>query len=211
MESVTKGYRQIPKASEICADKKYFDILYAYLQTISEFEGQGKSRTFSKKSINFSALSEKLGLSRQTISTKFKNLEKMGLIQLRDDKTYELIVLEQNIAALIPYETVTLMVDALSERAISTYIYLFNRYYANGNKPYQFTYEQIKKFIGISSTTRSNDDIISNILFALQKIGLIKCKLTSVKQEDNFENIKTIYEIEEVVLKIQTSLEVANC
>lgn len=211
MESVNRGYRQIPKTKEFCADKKYFDILYAYLQTISEFEGQGKPRTFSKKSINFSALSEKLGLSRQTISTKFKNLEKMGLIQLIDDKTYEIIVLEQNIAALIPYETVALMVDALSERAISTYIYLFNRYYANGNNSFQFTYEQIKKFIGISSNTRSNDEIVSNILFTLQKIGLIKCKLTSLKQEDNFENIKTIYEIEEVVLKIQTSLEVANC
>ena len=41
--------------------------------------------------------------------------------------------------------------------------------------------EQIKKHIGICSSTRSNDDIITNILFVLEKIGLIKYRLTSLK------------------------------
>ena len=51
--------------------------------------------------------------------------------------------------------------------------------------PFQFTLEQIKNHIGICSTTRSNDDIITNILFVLNKIGLIKYSLTSVKQEND--------------------------
>ena len=34
--------RQIPKTKEICANKKYFDILYAYLQCISEKDEEGK-------------------------------------------------------------------------------------------------------------------------------------------------------------------------
>lgn len=202
MEKVNRGYRQIPKSADICSDKKYFDVLYAYLQSISTFEGEGKARRFSKKEINFSAIGKKLGLTRQTIATKFKNLEKLELIKLIDDDSYEIIMLEQDFASLIPYETVKLMVDSLSDRAISTYVYLFNRFYANGKQSYVFTYEQIKKFIGICTTTRSNDDIISNILFTLQKVGLIEYQMKAVKQNDTFENIKTIYEMLNVKLKV---------
>jgi hypothetical protein len=56
----------------------------------------------------------------------------LGLVKDLNDNYYEIIELEQNVAALIPYETLKLLVDTLSERAISTYIYLFNRYFASG-------------------------------------------------------------------------------
>ena len=63
--------------------------------------------------------------------------------------------------------------------------------------PFQFTLEQIKNHIGICSTTRSNDDIVTNILFVLEKIGLIKYSLTTMKQEsDTFQNVKTIYQLD---------------
>lgn len=188
--------RQIPKTKEICSNKKYYDILYAYLQCISEKNEQG-NRVFSKKAINFSQLSHVFNLSRQTISTKFKNLKDLGLIRELDDDSYEIITLERDIAALVPYNTLKLLTDTLNENSISTYIYLFNCYYANNCKPFQFTLEQIKMYIGICSTTRSNDDIVTNILFVLQKIGLIKYSLTAMKQEnDSFKNVKTVYQID---------------
>ena len=88
------------------------------------------------------------------------------------------------------------MTDALSENAISVYTYLGNRYYAN-QKPFQFTLEQIKKHIGICTTTISIDDTITNILFVLQKLGVIRYSLTTMKQEsDTFENVKTIYQLD---------------
>jgi hypothetical protein len=37
--------------------------------------------------------------------------------------------------------------------------------------------------IGICTSTRSNDNIITNILYVLEKIGLIKCKMNTVKNE----------------------------
>ena len=188
--------RQIPKTKEICSNKKYNDILYAYLQCISEKNENG-SRTFDKKEINFTKLGEIFNLSRQTVSTKFKNLKDLGLIKDLDKNTYEVITLEKDLASLIPYDTLKLVTDTLNENSISTYVYLLNCYYANNCRSFTFTLEQIKKHIGICSSTRSNDDIITNILFVLEKIGLIKYRLTSIKQEnDTFQNIKTIYELE---------------
>ena len=188
--------RQIPKTKEICSNKKYNDILYAYLQCISEKNENG-SRTFDKKEINFTKLGEIFNLSRQTVSTKFKNLKDLGLIKELDKNTYEVITLEKDLASLIPYDTLKLVTDTLNENSISTYVYLLKCYYANNCRSFTFTLEQIKKHIGICSSTRSNDDIITNILFVLEKIGLIKYRLTSMKQEnDTFQNIKTIYELE---------------
>ena len=188
--------RQIPKTKEICSNKKYNDILYAYLQCISEKNENG-SRTFDKKEINFTKLGEMFNLSRQTVSTKFKNLKDLGLIKELNKNTYEVITLEKDLASLIPYDTLKLITDTLNENSISTYVYLLNCYYANNCRSFTFTLEQVKKHIGICSSTRSNDDIITNILFVLEKIGLIKYRLTSIKQEnDTFQNIKTIYELE---------------
>ena len=150
-----------------------------------------------KKDIKFTKLAEVFNLSRQTVSTKFKNLVSLGLVIDSGVDTYDLIKLDNDVAWLVQYDLLKLMVDALSENAISTYIYLCNRYYANGNKPYQFTLEQIKKHVGICTSTRSNDDTITNILFVLQKIGVLQYSLTTAKSSsDTFDNVKTIYQLD---------------
>ena len=189
-----KTARQIPKTKDICASKKYNDILYAYLQCISEKDRTGR-RIVEKSKIKFTQLALKFNLTRQTIATKFKNLKELGLVKDLNDNYYEIIELEQNVAALIPYETLKVLVDTLSERAISTYIYLFNRYFASGYQPFTFTLDQVKAYVGICSKTKSNDDTITNILYVLSKIGVIKYELTAVKVEDTFSNVKTIYKL----------------
>ena len=195
MLKIEKNSRQIPKSKDVCANKKYYDILYAYLQCISEKRVEG--RFFKKKDVNFTRLGEIFGISRQTASTKFKNLKDLGLIKEIDKENFELVELRSDIASLVPYETLKLITDTLNENSISTYVYLLNCYYANGCKPFVFTLEQIKMQIGICASTRSNDNIITNILYVLEKIGLIKCKMSIVKNEkDAFQNIKTIYEVE---------------
>lgn len=202
---IQKNSRQIPKTKNLCANKKYYDILYAYLQCISE-KTDKNIRIFSKKEINFTKLSSVFNLSRQTVSTKFKNLKELGLVKEYDKDYYEIITLESDIASLIPYSTLKLIVDTLNENSISVYVYLLNCYYANEYKPFQFTLEQIKNQIGICSTTRSNDDVITNILFVLQKIGLIKYSMTAVKQDnDSFQNIKTIYQLDYLTNEIKMS------
>lgn len=194
----------MPSTKKICADKKFYDILYAYLQCISVRKEGESTRTFEKKEINFTKLAKVFNLSRQTVSIKFKNLKELGLIREVDDQHYEIITLDKDLALLVPYSTLKLITDTLSENSISVYVYLFNRYYANECKSYQFTLEQIKRHIGICTTTRSNDEIVTNILFVLQKIGLIKYSLTAMKQEnDSFENIKTIYQLDWLVKELE--------
>jgi Mn-dependent DtxR family transcriptional regulator len=189
--------RQVPKAKDICANKKYYDILYAYLQCISVRDEKSKIRYFSKKELNFSKLGEIFNLSRQTVSTKFKNLKELGLVVERDNETYKLVELSADLASLVPYKTLKLITDTLNENSISTYVYLLNCYYANGCQPFQFTLEQIKSYIGISTATRSNNDTVTNILYVLEKVGLIKYSLTTLKQEaDTFQNVKTIYQLD---------------
>ena len=42
-----------------------------------------------------------------------------------------------------------------------------------------------------------SNNIITNILYVLEKIGLIKYRMTGMKQDNSaFENVKTVYEIE---------------
>lgn len=186
--------RQVPKKKEICTNKKYYDILYSYLQCISEKDSDGR-RFFSKKEINFTKLSKIFSLSRQTVSTKFKNLIELGLV-IENGNVYYLEKLERDFAALIPYDTLKLITDTLSENSVNTYVYLFNCYYANNCKPFQFTLEQVKANIGICTSTRSNDEIVTNILFVLQKIGLIRYELiTKVDNLVGIQNVKTIYQI----------------
>lgn len=185
-------------------------MIYSYLQVISYFDEKvDTNRWLYKKDVNFSRMAEKFGLSRQTVSTRFKNLKELGLIVEKGKDAYELKTLENDLAALIPFNTLSLLVDALSDNAISIYTYLLIQYIKNENKPFIFTLEQLKQQVGICATTRSNDNIITNILFVLEKIGLIKYRMTTMKQEnDIFENVKTVYEIEWLtneVLKIQSA------
>ena len=197
MLEIKRDSRQVPKTKEICADKKYYDVLYAYLQCISTYDEVNGERRVDKKSVNFSNLAKIFNISRQTASKKFNNLIELGLVTKKDENTFLILQLENDIASLVPYKTLKLITDTLSEHSINTYVYLLNRYYASGCRGFQFTLSQVKENIGICSTTRSNDDTITNILFVLQKIGLIKYQLTAKEQLDtSFKNIKTIYELE---------------
>lgn len=191
--------RQIPKTKEYCANKDYYDILYGYLQEQSQWEkNQYNNRRYVEKSIiNYSQLGRKLGLSRQTVSKKFKNLIDLGLIKDEQGDKYYLTPLSSDIASLIPNPTLKLITDTLNEYSISVYVYLLVRYIANGEEYFIFKLSDIKKHIGICTTTRSNDDIITNILFVLQKIGLIKYHLTTLQQDNvDYKDVKTVYQLD---------------
>lgn len=181
---IVSNSRQIPKTKEYIANSNYYDNLYGYLQAMSNWDGVlGHPRYVHKKDINYSRIAKDLNKSRQTISTKFKLMlegteenEKSGLPPLvrKKDNVYELIALESNLAMLVPQSTLEILVSALNDHAISVYVYLFNRYYAGGRAPFQFTYTQLKGAIGIAVNSNGNNYIIKGILYVLEKIGLIK-------------------------------------
>lgn len=202
---IKRDSRQVPSIEKICASKQYNDILYAYLQVIAEkvVDEEGRIlRLLSKKKVKFVKLAEKLGLTRQTVSKKFKNLYDLDLIVEFDDEYYQIVELTRDKATLVPYHTLKTMVDTLNDNCVSIYVCLLNWYYMNGCKPFKFTLDQLKTFVGLSTGTRNNNDIITNILFVLQKLGLIKYSMGAVSQEE-FNHIKTIYQIDEIFNEIK--------
>ena len=174
--------RQIPDTDIYTADKKYCDLLYGVLQEMSYLEND--NRYVNKKEINFTSLSKRVNLTRQTTSTKFKNLEKLGLIVfIEEENRYRLDYLDKSLCSLVPLKTLKLMNDSLSHFSISLFVYFLKRYIANGEKEYIVTMSQMKGFIGISTSTTSNNDVINNILLVLKKLGLVDYELRQVEND----------------------------
>lgn len=196
---IEKNSRQVPKTKQVITNKSYHDIVYAYLQVNSLLD-DNNVRYISKKQIKFTQIAAALGISRQTVSTKFKGMIAMGLIVENSEKErYELTTLDNSSALLIPMETLRKMTSALSENAINVYIILFNNWFKHEQKGYQITLGSIKEAIGISSKTRSNDYIITDILEVLAQLGLIKYHLDELVSVECF---KTIYKIDNINNKI---------
>lgn len=168
---IRSNSRQVPKDIKYTSDRKYSDLLYSYLQCISEYDGN--CRVISKKKIKFSTIGEKIGLGRQTTSKKFKDLLAIGLVK-EDGDFYVLQNLERNVAALVPYDVLQVLVDTLSDNSISVYVYLMNRFIANKEESFDIYIDQLKSYIGIATSTRGNNITIVNILNVLQKLELIK-------------------------------------
>jgi len=67
----------------------------------------------------------------------------LGLILDSNDK-YELINLDINDIALVPKETLDLMLDVFNDHTISIYVYLLSRFIANNNEGYTCLMRHLK-------------------------------------------------------------------
>ena len=183
MLKINSNSRQIPDVEKYTADKKYCDLLYGVLQEISYYEKIGDIgiRYVDKSSFSFESLGDRIGLKRATTSTKFKNLISLGLIEyIEEEKRYKLNYLDRSISSLIPYETLRKLNNSLNHNSISIFVYLLKRYIANEEKEYPVTIAQMKKFIGIATSTTSNNEVIDDILEVLSLLGLVEYELRYV-------------------------------
>ena len=57
------------------------------------------------------------------------------------------------------------------------YVYLFNRYYANGCQPVVVTMAQIKNYVGAATTTTSNNGFIDDTIDILKRLQLLDMEL----------------------------------
>lgn len=192
---IKKNSRQMPSASMIVREKDYCDLLYAWLQCNSERENvMSTRRRIEKNKIKWTAIErdftriltdgsvEKV-MSRKTIAKYFNHLMNQGLISEGEDDYYYLTVLDASEANLIEYITLSKLMNVLQKNSISIYIYLFNRYCANGYQPFIATIKQIKDFIGIATSTTSNNIVIDDTIDILKRLGLLEVKL--ITGEDN--------------------------
>lgn len=116
-------------------------------------------------------------MDRRTVAKYFNFLLTQGLIKLEED-TYYLTLLEGSEAHLIEYNTLSKLMNVLQKNSLSIYIYLYNRYYANNSKPFIATMKQIKEYIGVATTTTSNNVFIDDTLDILKRLNLLDYELT---------------------------------
>lgn len=76
-------------------------------------------------------------------------------------------------ATLVPYITLRRLVNALHKNSVSIFIYLLNRYVANGEKGFYVTYTRLKEIIGISTSSTSNNKVVADILYVLAALQLV--------------------------------------
>lgn len=193
-----KNRRQVPKVREYLAMKDYSDVLYCYLQVISQYDAKKEIRFVPAKECKFTAIANNLGMTRQTISKKFKVLEEAGLIRKFDDR-YEIINLEKEIAELVPFTTLRILTNTVRENVISTFVYLLVRYRAEKEQEFKFTLEQIKRNIGVG-VSRSTDYIVTDILLVLKKLDLLDYELRNETDDDG--SVKSIYYVTNMSNKI---------
>lgn len=193
--TIQPNSRQVPKQHNLIIEKYYSDVLYSHLQVISQ-KTNTNIRYITKKDANFSQLGVALNLSRQTVSKRFNKLIELGLIIPDEEKNiFILTKLNAEAAFLIPQDTLRQMVSTLNENTINTYVYLANRFIANGEKPFDFTIVSVKEFCGLGTKSSSNNYIVTDILHILSLLGLIKYSLIDIIENNN---IKTYYKLESV-------------
>ena len=185
----------MPSASMIVREKDYCDLLYAWLQCNSERESVVSTRRrIEKKKVKWAAIErdftrtlsdgsvEKV-MSRKTIAKYFTHLMNQGLVTEGDNDYYYLTVLDASEANLIECITLSKLMNVLQKNSISILIQLFNRYCANGYHPCIATLKQIKDFIGIATSTTSNNIVIDDTIEILKRLGLLDVKM--ITGEDN--------------------------
>ena len=199
--------RRMPTGEGVMEDKKFNDIVYAYLQSVSyKMEDISEYRFLYKSQLNYTRIARELKMNLKTCKSKIKYLFENGYIveAKKDDLTiYELPNLGQYYF-LIPNETLKYLVDTCNENIIITYAYLGQLKNALGEKAY-FTKSRLLILLGyginakikgkktiIPSTNQRDWDRINNILDMLDdKLGLIKCKTVREPYGETF--VERIY------------------
>lgn len=126
-------------------------------------------------------------MDRRTVSRYVKKLIELELL-VEENSGYVLQKLEPCAATLVPFVTLRQIQNALHKNSVSIFVYLLNRYVANSYQPFIVTYAELKKYIGISTSTASNNVVIGDILKILQKLELVSYKI--VYTEDKHSHLE---------------------
>ena len=188
-----ENLRKMPSIKKYTADETYHDIIYGYLQTSSIWDMHTNRRYVDKKSATNEILGEIAHISRQTAAKKMKGLIQSGLVEYDGEaRRYYLPEVGEFEGTLVPYDTLSYLVAACSQDAISIYVYLLRLAIKNKKQGFSVYYSDLKDFVGLSNSTRSNNKIIWSIMHMLGCIGLVHFKLV---QKDPYHKLMVISKV----------------
>ena len=175
-----KNSRQMPRQEIVVSNKDYCDLVYSWFQCESAVNDSGE-RTVSKNKIQYTQMGAMLGMDRRTVSRYVKRLTALELLEEREHE-YVLKKLEPSAATLVPCPTLRQIQNSLHRNSVSIFVYLLNRYIANEEQEFYISYVSLKKYIGISTSTASNNVVVSDIMKTLKALGLIDYKLVQTAE-----------------------------
>lgn len=189
--------RRMPTGEGVMDDKKFNDLVYAYLQSISyKIDSMSEYRFIYKNQLNYARISKELKMNLRTFKSKIKYLFETGFI--REKQSSELTIYElpnlKEYYFLIPNETLRYMVDTCNENVIITYAYLGQLKNALGNKSY-FTKGKLLILLGY-------------------KINVVRDgvkKITPSTNQRDWERINSILDMLENKLKLIKTNKIVEC
>lgn len=172
--------RQMPCSKTVVSSKNYSDLLYAWIQCNSDrVSPHSVERQINKDQVKFARIERDMKdsageqiMTRKTISKYFKWLVDQGFL-VGDGDVYKLYVFDKAEANLIHYETLSKLLHVFKQHAIDIYQYLLGRYYANQQRPFTAPISDIKKYIGVATTTTSNNAVVTDVLDILKRLQLL--------------------------------------
>lgn len=165
------------------------DIVYIYMRCLSTIrtmpdgswtEYLAKKKITSQKSF----LANLCNCSAKTIENKIKKLIEVGLVKEKLESFWDINGKEtQHTIYLFPYDEdgsfkwvnkklLEYLVYTRNTQGVRIFLYLYNKFAWKGSE-YTFTFEEIKKALGYSASTKSVDSLIKATLESLRAEGLI--------------------------------------
>lgn len=197
-----ENLRIVPTGNNVLSNKEMNMETYIAMQDKSkrEYDENGKVRDehryVYKNDISLSGLAREYDIDVKTLRKNIKNLEKLGYLDLCEYKGEEVWKIKNGFDdgyLLFEGGFLDRLVKLFTKNLIKVYLQYYK--YTSAYGAYKMTQADTLKAIGLSETSNKNRQLISDINFTLEKLGLINIETIEIKGKKSYQTIQKIVAI----------------